>query len=112
VNSRILANHIAQAQPIKSESSMGGSDRMKAIVIFWILVSLSFLEATLHESGPLTSDQEVTIRTKKYWSKKSFLKCLEGDWRDEAEELLKIGIENSPDSVKDIIIGFHRERQC
>src|ERR1700733_13858359 len=113
VNSRILANHIAQAQPIKSESSMGESDRMgcsskqshfsqlysssaankkreqlegnligwavpvnsrilankkreqlgerdsdsmKAIVIFWILISLSFLEATL--PGPDRSTKE------------------------------------------------------
>src|SRR3984885_7268658 len=34
---------------------------MKAIVIFWILISLSFLEATLLGSGPLTSEQKAII---------------------------------------------------
>ena len=31
---------------------------MKAIVVFWILISLSFLEATLPGPDPLTTEQE------------------------------------------------------
>src|SRR3984885_10668257 len=85
---------------------------MEAIVIFWVLVFFSFLEATLPESGHSTGEQEdMMIEKPTFWSKEEFLKCLEHeehDWRDAAKELLKIGIEKSPDSVKDIIMDFIR----
>src|SRR3984885_1330189 len=81
---------------------------MEVIVIFWILLFFSFLEATLPESGSSTSEQEETIAAEEHWSKEEFLKCLEHDWRDAAKELLKIGMEKSPDSVKDIIMDFIR----
>ena len=48
--SRILGNK-------KREQLGGGSVGMKAIVIFWILISLSFLEATLPGPGDLTRDE-------------------------------------------------------
>ena len=75
---------------------------MEAIVIFWILLFFSFLEATLPESGYSTSEQEHTIAAEEYWSKEEFLKCLEYGQLEAAEGLLKIGIEKSPAFVKDI----------
>ena len=66
----------------------------------------SLLEVTLPESGHSTSEQEDTIAAEEHWSKEEFLKCLESNWLDAAEELLKIGIEKSPDSVKDVMMDF------
>src|ERR1700733_6776503 len=99
---------------------------MKAILIFWILISLSFLEATLPEpeleatlpgseleaalpeSDPLTSEQK-DKGTKLCWSKENFERYLESDSLSLAKILLKMGIQKSPDSVKDMIMDFIRK---
>src|ERR1700733_7986767 len=82
---------------------------MKAIVIFWILISLSFLEATLPVLEHSTRGQEGTmIEEPTVWSKEEFLKCLEGPLFGRAQECLKIGIEKFPDFVKDVIKGLIR----
>src|SRR3984885_5683735 len=56
-----------------------------------------------------TSQQEdMMIEKPTVWSKEEFLKCFESDWLDAAKDLLKIGIEKSRDSVKDVIMDFIR----
>src|ERR1700733_2824750 len=80
---------------------------MKAIVIFWILIFLSFLEATLPGAGYPNSEQEGTmIEEPTVWPKEEFLSYLEDRQLDAAKGLLKTGIEKSPDSVKDVIMDF------
>ena len=80
---------------------------MKAIVIFWILIFLSFLEATLPGAGYPNSEQEGTmIEEPTVWPKEEFLSYLEDRQLDAAKGLLKISIEKSPKSVRDIVMEF------
>src|ERR1700733_13731025 len=81
---------------------------MEAIVIFCILFFFSFLEATLPESGYSASEQEDTIAAEEHWSKEEFLKCLEHSRLNAAEKFLKIGMAQSSNSAKDIIVDFIR----
>src|SRR3984885_14398275 len=90
----------------KARAAWAGESDMKAIVVLWILISLFFLEATTSGPGDLASDEEIVIKTKEDWSEKYFLECLKHGWLEDAEGLLKIGIEKSPDSVKATMMGF------
>src|SRR3984885_8862487 len=81
---------------------------MEAIVIFWILLFFSFLEAAIHKPDSLTSKEDMMMEKPTVWSKKNFKKCLESNRLDAAEELLKIDIEKSLGSVKEIIMNFIR----
>src|SRR3984885_13830571 len=81
---------------------------MEAIVIFWILLFFSFLEAAIHKPDSLTSEEDMMMEKPTVWSKKNFKKCLESNRLDAAEELLKIDIEKSLGSVKEIIMNFIR----
>src|ERR1700733_4771451 len=77
---------------------------MEGIVIFWILISLSFLEATLPESGHLTSKQEDRMIEKPtVWSKEKLLKRLGSNWLDAAEKFSRMGMAQSSNSIKDIM---------
>src|SRR3984885_5097715 len=67
-------NHIASAN--KKRVAWGKSNHMEAIVILWILLFFSFLEAAINKSDSSTS-QEKDMTT--VWSKEEFLKCLESN---------------------------------
>jgi Ankyrin repeats (3 copies) len=107
--SRILANQITSANKKPGWLGGGESDRMEAIVIFWILHFFSFLEAALYKPSCSSSEEnDMVIEESTAWSKKESLKCLEHGQLDVAEKFPKMDMAQSSNSVKDVMMDSIR----
>src|ERR1700733_13038148 len=81
---------------------------MEAIVTFWILLFFSFLEAAINKPDSSSSEQEHAIAAEEHWSKEEFLKCFEHGQLNVAKKFLRMGMAQSSNSVKDVIMDSIR----